>query len=519
MGPIALFDKSFLESLNPDEAVWFDHFFLANVCPMFYVETLNDLAKEGSPRGTPEDLVGRIANKFPDFSGSPNVHHTTMCAANLLGEEVSLRGQVILPRGCDAKVSDRQMAILPVSPEAKAFLRWAEGNYEQDERQAATLWRNCTVGYDTSEVIIALNKLKVYDDNPCSTLADVRLASDEVMARLTPEQQIYLAMQLMGVNPAHGLRILLRFKSVSEPPLSTFAPYVDFVMRVELFFHLAVHKSRMSAAQRMDLCYLYYLPFCHFFVSGDWVHKQCAPLFLRENQDFVAADDLKAALQALNVHYSALPECERNKSIHEIAPLPPKDGNNLITKLWDRHLLRWRTPRVVDVSRQELTHLTSFWLEKIAQLQEIADTTGGDPIPTPVEGLDALVQRRVARKRKGSWWRVPEELRRREPPQLTDQAFEFHNGATGENVLGQEIEIHIRSDEDTYSYMPGCRTYLSNGQLWVDCAPPLNRKHIAPMPRGAMISRATDDGQIAAFVAPRSELGTLVLRLWEEGKK
>lgn len=44
MGPLALFDKSYLEGLNPDEAVWFDHFFLANVCPMFYVETQSDLA-------------------------------------------------------------------------------------------------------------------------------------------------------------------------------------------------------------------------------------------------------------------------------------------------------------------------------------------------------------------------------------------------------------------------------------------------------------------------------------------
>jgi hypothetical protein len=52
MGQIALFDKSFLEGLNLDEAVWFDHFFLANVCPMFYVETQSDLAKEGSDRGT-----------------------------------------------------------------------------------------------------------------------------------------------------------------------------------------------------------------------------------------------------------------------------------------------------------------------------------------------------------------------------------------------------------------------------------------------------------------------------------
>jgi hypothetical protein len=35
MGPIALFDKSFLQSLSTDEALWFDHFFMPIVCPVF----------------------------------------------------------------------------------------------------------------------------------------------------------------------------------------------------------------------------------------------------------------------------------------------------------------------------------------------------------------------------------------------------------------------------------------------------------------------------------------------------
>ena len=141
MGPIVLFDKSFLEGLNPDEAVWFDHFFLANVCPMFYLETQSDLAKEGSDRGTPEELVRKLANKFPDLSGSPNVHHATMCTANLLGEDVPLRAQVILPPGCQATVAGRTMAILPESREAKSFLRWTQGEYQEEERGLCLDWQ------------------------------------------------------------------------------------------------------------------------------------------------------------------------------------------------------------------------------------------------------------------------------------------------------------------------------------------------------------------------------------------
>jgi hypothetical protein len=253
MGPIALFDKSFLEALNPDEAVWFDHFFLANVCPMFYVETQGDLAKEGSDRGTPGELVRKLANKFPEFSGSPNVHHSTICTANLLGEDVPLRSQVILPHGCQATVAGHLMVMLPQSPEAKAFLRWTRGKFEEEERRAAGEWRTRSIGYPTTDVLGMLKTMGVYEERPCSTLPDIRTMADEVLNRLRPDQQLCLGCGLLGVSPDQVLRIMLRFETASQPPLAIFAPYVDFCLRVELFFHLAVEKSRMAAVQRMDI--------------------------------------------------------------------------------------------------------------------------------------------------------------------------------------------------------------------------------------------------------------------------
>jgi hypothetical protein len=53
MGPIAIFDKSALQALNMDEAVWFDVFFSANVTPPLYVETLAD-SKRRSMLARPE---------------------------------------------------------------------------------------------------------------------------------------------------------------------------------------------------------------------------------------------------------------------------------------------------------------------------------------------------------------------------------------------------------------------------------------------------------------------------------
>jgi hypothetical protein len=65
MGPVTIFDKSALQALSMDEAVWFDAFFYANVVPVFYVETLADLEKQVAEGKTPEDVVGMLAEKTP----------------------------------------------------------------------------------------------------------------------------------------------------------------------------------------------------------------------------------------------------------------------------------------------------------------------------------------------------------------------------------------------------------------------------------------------------------------------
>lgn len=88
MGPITIFDKSFLQSLSVDESVWFDRFFLSNICPLFYIETLADLEKSLKNGRTSDEVVGIIAEKFPEMSGSPSAFHVDLCIANFLGQNI-----------------------------------------------------------------------------------------------------------------------------------------------------------------------------------------------------------------------------------------------------------------------------------------------------------------------------------------------------------------------------------------------------------------------------------------------
>jgi|SRR5580765_912763 hypothetical protein len=83
-GPVVIFDKSLLEALSLDEAVWLGQFYRINMTPLFFVETLADLEKSPRDDRTPEQIVERLAEKTTAISADPNVHHSRLCAEDLV---------------------------------------------------------------------------------------------------------------------------------------------------------------------------------------------------------------------------------------------------------------------------------------------------------------------------------------------------------------------------------------------------------------------------------------------------
>src|ERR1035437_8513928 len=96
MGPTALFDKSFLQSLTVDESVFFDQFFHTVICPLFHVETLADLNKAAREGKRPEDEVGIIADKVPQMHSAPTLSHKELAIQNLIGNAVPMDGRMLL---------------------------------------------------------------------------------------------------------------------------------------------------------------------------------------------------------------------------------------------------------------------------------------------------------------------------------------------------------------------------------------------------------------------------------------
>src|SRR6266481_7543139 len=138
-GPVLIFDKSSLESLNLDEAVLLDNFYRSNITPLFFVECLADLEKAMRSNSTPEQLVGSLADRTPDVQGHPNAHHLHILQAELSGnfDITQVMGRVVPPGGRRVHLGDRKGVIYQESNEAKAFRRWSERRFLDVEREIA----------------------------------------------------------------------------------------------------------------------------------------------------------------------------------------------------------------------------------------------------------------------------------------------------------------------------------------------------------------------------------------------
>ncbi|MDD2701825.1 MAG: hypothetical protein PHH36_11400 [Sideroxydans sp.] len=411
MGPIVLFDKSFLQSLSVDESVWFDHFFYPNICPLFYVETLADLAKStGSSGRKAVDEVRIIADKTPTLSGAPCIHHRDLCIANLMGHPVPMTGQIPMAGGRPVRSPDGKLGVVfDESPEAQAFTRWQQAEFLEIERRFANQWRAMLTTLDLKTVAERMQKCGV-TPKECKTIEQAHsIAEALVHTKHQQFEQMGLLFAFLDIPQQLRHPILESWSNHLYKPLAEYAPFAAHVLTVEIFFQIALAANLISAeraSNRVDIAYLFYLPFCMAFASGDKLHQRCSGVFLRKDQSFIWGPDLKTELQRLNAEYSKLPETERELGVMKFAATPIGTPDDLIIKLFSKHLPSWRRShgaRVTPPAKSE-----KVLVEKLKQFTDAP--TSEEPIPDDLE-MDQLAIKRMVPKRKGNWWVLPKDLK------------------------------------------------------------------------------------------------------------
>lgn len=408
VGPTALFDKSFLQSLSIDESVWFDRYFSANICPLFYIETLGDLEKSVGEGRTPEREVRAIAEKTPTMSGMPCAFHGMLILEDIFGNAAPMTGQIPVAGGRMVRVDGKVGAVFNESPEAKAFSRWQRMQFAELDREAARDWRRVLGNTDLRSMAEALRPFGI-DGKSCRTFEQAKgIAESLLLVRGGAADRLRLALTFLGIHPSKYWGIQQVWNRNGRAPLPAWAPFAAHVALVEAFMHVALASRLISdevASNRTDIAYLFYLPFCSVFVSSDKLHRNCAPLFLRADQEFIWGQSLKADLAGIDDHYATLPDDVKEQGIQAFAPDPP-DGT-LVAGIWDRQFPSWRASASGD-SRGA----ASEGSDVIERHNAMRSAPAIDPrtAPPSFEGPDMLSIERLVTKQKGKWWQLPKAL-------------------------------------------------------------------------------------------------------------
>lgn len=417
MGPIIILDKSTLQGLSIDESVWLENFFLTNITPLLYVETLGDLALVTHHDGRPaETIIKELSVKTPVNSSHPNVHHMRLVIGDLLGQRVEMSGRPVIDGGITKVTPDGEIGVhFSVPQEVKAMSRWHKGEFLEIEREFSKGWRQSLSDLNFDGILGIMNNV-VPKNLRLSNLNDIKRFVDN----FTTENSKYLlllALDLLNIPDAVRPDIIRRWKKIVYPSFDSFSPYAAFVLKIDLLFYIGMLRGFISHRKnnKVDLSYLYYLPFCHVFVSNDNLHERLAPLFMRSNQSFIKGSDLKDGLHLLDEYYTQLPDEVKETGTMKFAVYPPKDMETAISKLWDKHCPQWRTHQSErEVKGDKVVAPDKELLEHLKKVQKESITVDPKTVSTSDEADHIIFTRRVP-VQKGKWRILPKGIENQKP--------------------------------------------------------------------------------------------------------
>lgn len=365
-----------------------------------------DLDKKTTSGRDAEQIVSEIASKTPELKSVPNQHHTNLLLANLLGYKIDIFDyRPHIAGGIPTISGGKKGYKFEISPEAKAFNRWQGKQFMELEKDFAKDWRESIKNMSFEFSAKYIQSLGI-DISECKNINDAYEASNKLVTSRNQPQLFASLLVTLAIPQVHHNIIIQRYISQNGPSLMDFAPYAAHITKIDVFFYISVARGFISGerpSNKIDMSYLYYLPFCNVFISGDKLHRKTAGLFMTKNQKFIWAPDLKADLKKLNQYYDRLPQEQKELGLFAIASNPPTDEKFLTTNLWDEYLPAWR--KNIEKEKPSTNKISIDELKKHAEAQQ-ADVEGFDE-----ESIEHMTLKRSVSKTKGSWYQLPKDLK------------------------------------------------------------------------------------------------------------
>ncbi|EQB63336.1 MAG: hypothetical protein RBG1_1C00001G0915 [candidate division Zixibacteria bacterium RBG-1] len=316
MGPTILLDKSALECLSIEEISVLSKYYYLLVTPTLIFEIMGDISKPPQKGILSKDKVSQLSQKILSTDGFMNINYQSLCLANLLGYDVPMTGKPVVEPGVSLKTSTGQKFIFFDEPLVRKVLQdWSNGNFTEAEENTSKRWREAlkklnlepfqgevSKSFEKVPKMKTLSELKAFLDekisNPDPGIQWENIAN--VFHAFIESWAFTMNLQDQALKDINTL-IYNRWHKDQLPTLAVFASYANYLLKVSYLFSFGLH-SRLLTPKRsnaFDIEYLYYLPFCMVFSSGDNFHVEAAPLLLRRDQQFIHRDELKKDLKGL----------------------------------------------------------------------------------------------------------------------------------------------------------------------------------------------------------------------------
>lgn len=352
MGPTILLDKSALQSLSHKEIGFLEKHYYLLIPPVLIYETLGDLSKyEGK-----EEEFQTIAGKLFAVDSRINLHQRYLCLLSLLGYSIPMEGMPVSDPGVELTTSTGEKGrFVDETAERKLVRKWQEGKYSLVERAISQGWRRITKSFDMEnykrEFTKANKDLPKADSLQMTYLNVQNLTSD------INNQDFYFRLLVHegDFTPQQKSVIYLRWRKRNNSFLCDFAPYAYYCLQVFLTFHFGLASDLITTrpTNPIDLEYLYYLPFCMVFCSGDNFQKDLSAIFLGKEKDFVSGNTLKTDLAWIKDDFYGLSETEKDKRFYEFGSYPPLNPKSITYQLWQKHIGPWESGKYGNIMMSE----------------------------------------------------------------------------------------------------------------------------------------------------------------------
>jgi hypothetical protein len=223
-----------------------------------------------------------LALKFGGSGETVNMEFIHLVAGELAGKPIPMTRQIIPDNSSLVRHPDGETAMLvEPGPFNYAFMRWAAGQFTSRDLTLARWWRTKGPNLGQEALWTQLRDRGIGLPRPRGKVTAV---VDDLLERESL-QPLWLDYMLDQIEATEKFRSIVYDRWLRTEPkrLRDFAPYTHHCLRVVLaVLILTKHKLvSQKPSNFIDAQYLYYLPFCDVFVSGDKLHKRLVPEILR----------------------------------------------------------------------------------------------------------------------------------------------------------------------------------------------------------------------------------------------